>query len=423
MKKLSSSASVVKPDSQTPLIPEELGGAIEDVDVRIALSQALIPIGLAAVSDQLHQEVEALAGGRYARKDAEQPCRRWGSQGGSVYLADQKVAVLVPRVRDVTTNQEVPLSTYQKLQQPRELDESLLRRVLHGLATRQYAACAQMVPDSFGVSASNVSRRFIAASARKRAAFQERSLADFDLVALFLDGKTFADEERLIALGITIEGEKIVLGFEQTVTENERVCQQFLQKLVDRGLRYDQGLLVLLDGAKGLYNAVTKVFAGSVLIQRCQWHNRENVVAYLAKTDHARFRRPLQKAYTHDSDEQAQAALMAIKPELSTLNPSAVRSLEEGLEDTLTGHRLGLMPYLNESFRTTNCIESLNSQVADLTRNVTRWTTANQRHRWLAAALLEIAPRLRKVKGFRYLPMLRQAIQRELNLVQQVRSA
>ena len=242
-------------------------------------------------------------------------------------------------------------------------------------------------------------------------------------MALFIDGKTFADEQMLITLGITIDGQKIPLGFEQTVTENERVTTQFLRKLVDRGLSYHQGLLVIIDGAKGLYNAVNTVFSGYALIQRCQWHKRENVLSYLSKSDQARIRRKLQKAYEKDTYHEALAALMAIRADLSIKNPSAARSLDEGMEETLTLHRLDMMPYLKQSFRTTNCIESINSQVAERTRNVKRWTTAEQRHRWLAAALLDIEPRLRTVKGFRYLPMLRQAIQRELKLVQEVMTA
>ena len=74
------------------------------------------------------------------------------------------------------------------------------------------------------------------------------------------------------------------------------------------------------------------------------------------------------------------------------------------------------MPELKLSFRTTNCIESLNSMVAQLTRNVKRWKNSNQRYRWLGTALLDIEPRLRKIKGFRLLPMLRQALQKELKL-------
>ena len=68
------------------------------------------------------------------------------------------------------------------------------------------------------------------------------------------------------------------------------------------------------------------------------------------------------------------------------MNQSAVGSLEEGLDETLTLHRLGMMPFPKQSFRTTNCIEALNSMTANLTRNVKRWTNSSQRHRWLAAA-------------------------------------
>lgn len=161
------------------------------------------------------------------------------------------------------------------------MDEGLLLRVLKGSACRQYEACAEAVPPALGLSASSISRRFIRATARKLQPFQERHLADYDLVALVLDGKTFADEEMLIALGITLNGDKVLLGFVQTATENERVCRPFLRSLLQRGLRYEQGLLVLLDGGKGLYQAVPQVLAGDVRVQRCQWHKRENVLSYL----------------------------------------------------------------------------------------------------------------------------------------------
>ena len=65
----------------------------------VAMIQALIPMGLKAVEDALRAEVTALAGARYARDDAHPGVVRWGQQRGSIYLADQKVAITVPRVR------------------------------------------------------------------------------------------------------------------------------------------------------------------------------------------------------------------------------------------------------------------------------------------------------------------------------------
>ena len=389
---------------------------VKDLESRVAMIQALIPLGLEAVADVLQREVAGLAGVRYGRKASEQPYRRWGSQQGSVYLLDQKLPVDLPRVRDLGANAEVSLASYRALQQPRKMDEGLFLRVVKGISCRNYEGCAEAVPEAFGISSSSVSRRFIKATAKKLKQFQERPLDDYDFVALFVDGKTFADEEMVIALGVTTDGQKILLGFVETATENERVCRALIQDLIRRGLRYEEGLLVLLDGSKGLYSAVTKALKGYVRVQRCQWHKRENVVSYLPESERPRIKRRLQKAYDLDTYHEAKAALEALKPELALMNQSAVASLEEGLEETLTLHRLGMIPFLKRSFRTTNIIENVNGLVADLTRKVKRWTNSLQRHRWLAAALLDIQPRLRRVDGYRHLPLLRQALRTDLKL-------
>ena len=113
--------------------------------------------------------------------------------------------------------------------------------------------------------------------------------------------QSFADEQMVIALGVTMDGQKIPLGFVESATENERVCRQLIQDLIRRGLRYDQGLLVVLDGSKGLCSAVTKALKGCVRVHRCQWHKRENVVSYLPESERPRIRRKLQKAYDCDS--------------------------------------------------------------------------------------------------------------------------
>lgn len=193
--------------------------------------------------------------------------------------------------------------------------------------------------------------------------------------------------------------------------------------MIHRGLRYQQGLLVIIDGSKALYNAVTKAMQGFVCVQRCQWHKRRNVAEYLPKGERVRIRRRIQKAYEAPTYEDAKKALRALKPELALMNQSAVASLEEGLEETLTLHRLGMMPYLRKSFRTTNLVESVNSMAKDLTRNVKRWRNSKQRHRWLAVALLDIEPRLNRVMGHRHLPLLRRALQQELNLTGESQAA
>ncbi len=397
--------------------PEAVVG-VDALDGRIEAIQLLIPLGLQAVAAELERAVVELAGARYERKAADQPLRRWGSQRGSVYLGDQKLPVEVPRVRNVADDSEISLAAYQTLQTPRNLDEGLLRRMLKGISTRNYEGCAETIPETFGLSSSTVSRRYVKATARKLAQFQERSLEEYDLVALFLDGKSFADEQIIIALGVTLDGQKIPLGFVQAATENERVCRRFLADLVDRGLQYEAGLLVVIDGAKGLYKAVMSTLKGYASVQRCQYHKRKNVESYLPKCEQSRIRRKMEVAYSKPTYEGASKALEALRPELELMNQSALSSLEEGMEETLTLHRLGLIPTLGQSFRTTNCIENVNSLLHQLTHNVRRWTNSAQRHRWVATALLDIEPRLRRIKGCRHLPMLRQALQTELGIKQ-----
>jgi len=384
----------------------------EDLDTRVALIQALIPLGLLAVEEVLQREVELLAGPRYARKDGAPDRVRWGRQRGSVYLLDQKVPVRVPRVRDRRLGVEIPLESYRRLQQPQAVEEGMLRRVLYGLSCRDYRAAAEAIPEAFGLSRSSVSRWYVRATARQLEALLERRLDRYDFVALVLDGKTFADDTMVIALGVTLGGEKVVLGFVQTGTENAATCGAFLRGLVERGLRVEEGLLVVVDGSKGLIRAVREVFGAQAVVQRCTWHKRENVVSYLPKAQQDVWRAKLQRAWRLPTYEAAWAELRRLHQELKRVNEDAARSLAEGLEETLTLHRLGVAEALGGSLGATNCLESILSQVARRVRRVSRWTSSDQKRRWLAAVLLDVEPRLRRVRGYRALRQLRAALRR-----------
>ena len=230
----------------------------------------------------------------------------------------------------------------------------MLRKILKGLSCRDYEACVEPVAETFGLKASSLSRRFKRAGARKPQELRERDPSVYDIVGIFLDGKTFGDDEMVIALGVTLAGNKVILGFVQTATENESVCSSFLRELLERGLNIDRGVLCVIDGSKGLRKAVDRVFTNKAAVQRCTWHKRENVVRYLSTSLQPTFRRKLQAAYEKPTYAQAKGALMRVRSQLVSLNASAVASLDEGLEETLTLHRLGMFKDLGESFKTTN---------------------------------------------------------------------
>ena len=376
-----------------------------ELDPKVELIRSLVPLGLMHVEEWLDEAVTALAGARYARKDGSTAGRRHGYNPGTVGLAGQRVPRQVPRLRRMAGS-EIPLRSYAALHGDRAANDLLLKRVLYGISCRNDEAAAEAIPGAIGLSGSTVSRGFIQASAAKLRELQERDLSKEDVVALVLDGKTFADATMVIALGITLAGKKRFLGFVETDTENEKVLTPFLRSLVERGL----------DGAKGLRAAVRTAFRGRALVQRCQWHTRENVVSYLATREQVAWRQRLQRAYTRPDYDEALGALTTLQGELEERNQSAAGSLAEGLEETVTLHRLGLFGVLGRSLKTTNGLESVNALVEERCAKVDHWQNSSQRQRWLATALLDIEPRLRKVAGYRHLPKLRAALKRELKI-------
>ena len=114
--------------------------------------------------------------------------------------------------------------------------------------------------------------------------------------------------------------------------------------------------------------------------------------------------------------DEARGALETLHGELDERNQSAADSLGEGLDETLTLHRWGVYGVLGRSLKTTNCLESVNALVEERCAKVDLWQSSSHRHRWLATALLDIEPRLRRVRGYRHLPALRAALKRELKI-------
>lgn len=387
--------------------------ADSELDTKVEMIRSLVPLGLMHVQELLDEEVTALAGERYARKEESRRGRRHGSNPGSVGLAGQRVPVRVPRVRSVNGS-EIPLRSYAALNGDHEVNDVLLRRVLYGISCRNYEAAAEAIPGAIGLSSSTVSRTFVQASATQLRALQERDLSREDVVALVLDGKMFADTTMVVAMGITTKGDKRFLGFVETDTENEKVLVAFLRSLLARGLAIAAGILVIVDGAKGLRAAVRTAFKKRAAVQRCQWHKRENVLSYLSKSEQPLYRRRLQHAYNRPTYKEAKRELDQLQAELDERNQSAAASLAEGLEETLTLHRLGMYGVLGASLKTTNCLESVNALVEERCAKVDHWKNSSQRQRWLATALLDIEPRLRRIKGYRHLPELRTALEKEL---------
>lgn len=383
-----------------------------------------LPLPLAEMWEQLQAEVERLAGeaglrivhgileeevsrrvGPPHRPHPAAGARRWGRQPGYVVYGGQKLGIARPRVR-TRDGEEVELETYGKLQQDGRMQRAVAERVVCGLSTRKYRRAVESVLDGYGIAKSSVSRQFVRATAQQLQELCQRRLEGRKLVAILIDGIALAGRTLIVALGVAESGEKHVLGLWQGATENATVCTALLEDLVERGLDPQRRYLFVLDGSKALRAAVEKVFGERAEVQRCQLHKRRNVQDHLPEGCRADYDRQLRNAYAMASYEDAQAALEKLLRQLERINPSAARSLEEGLEETLTLHRLGLGALLRRSLSSSNLIESCLSTVRHVTRNVKRWQGGDHIARWTAAGLLEAERKFRKVRGYRELQEL-----------------
>ena len=176
--------------------------------------------------------------------------------------------------------------------------------------------------------------------------------------------------------------------------------------LVNRGLDFSVPRLYVLDGGKALHAAVKKYAGESAPIQRCQVHKRRNVLDHLTDEQKPSVAKRLNAAYALEDYADANKALEQLHRELMDLNPSAARSLGEGMQETLTVHRLHVPPQLRKTLASTNVIESAFSIVERVCRNVKRWHAGDQRERWVGSGLLVAEKQFRRVQGHKQIPNL-----------------
>jgi putative transposase len=387
----------------------------QSVEIKISLLQNHLSICHIMINELLEDEVIQKAGARYSReKPYDGRYSRWGFNPGSVRIGDQKLKIEVPRIYDNEQDQNTMLHRYEDLKQLPEPTEQLINGVLLGLSMRDYAKVVDHLGEGFGLSKSAISRSFIERTEEKLKEFESRSLDHLQIIALFIDGKYLSKEQIIICMGVTLQGEKVPLGFVQAATENSEPIKDMFGNLKERGLNWEEGLLCVIDGSKGIRKAIENSFGNKAVIQRCQWHKQENILKYIPEKDHTAIKRKYQQAINKESHKEARESLVDLKRDLEQLNLSAARSLEEGMEDILTLHRLDLNEDFSRSFSTTNCIENLNSQIKKYLHKVKSWKNSKERYRWIAAALLEIEMNMKKVNNFRNLDKMQKTIKAEI---------
>lgn len=402
---------------------EEVKGIVQILDEEAVLETATqglkhlcTVMGMEVMRQLMELDATHLAGEK-GRHNASREAYRHGHEQTKVVLDGRKQSVEKPRVRS-KNGSELPLSSLAWFQAEDALNEEIMRSLLCGVSTRKYRRIV-LGDDERGscTSKSEVSRRYIASLQTLMDTFFNRPLDD-DYVAVMIDGMSVSDMSIIAAMGIKSDGRKQVLGLIAGATENSAVIKDLLADLMERGLSKDTPRLFVLDGAKALRKAVSDTFGKMAVIQRCQVHKKRNVLSYLPQSEQANVSLTISKAYLEFDYDKANNLLHALADNLENRYPNAAASLREGLEETLTVHRLKIPGILRKTLSNTNAMESANSVAASQVRRIANWRDGEMILRHFAAAFLEAEASFRRVSGYREIPFLVSALAFETSLSQ-----
>ena len=371
-----------------------------------AIDEVINVVGTAAVEAVLMLSAQEVAGPKHPGKVASEV--GWhGRQSGVVCLSDRKVRVEKPRLRrkGKGAGKEIDIPAYEAMVMNSHLGQRILTILMNGVSTRKYQEIIPEMAETVGVSKSQISREFVVASTAELEHLCERRFDDVNILVIYLDGIQFGDCHVIAALGVDSAGHKHVLGIREGSSENARVATDLLNDLVARGVKNDQLRLFVIDGSKALRCAIDSVFGHQNPVQRCRNHKIRNVLSYVPPDQHEQIQASMKAAFSLDAKE-GKEKLEKLAQWLDREQTAAGASLREGLDEMFTINRLGLPPELRRCLGSTNVIESPNGGIRRCTRRVKRWKDNGMVVRWVAASLLTIEKRFRRIMGYQQLWIL-----------------
>lgn len=406
-------------DAREVQLPASVQAALGELvaDAREGLLALSVGVGLGVLQELMELEIAEIVGPR-GRHDPDRVAVRHGYEDGQVTLGGRRVPLRRPRARSVDGTQEVGVRTYRHFAGRDPLTGVILEQMLARVSTRRFARTREPVGQRVteqerGVSKSTVSRQFVSRTRDQLQALMCRDLSDLRIAVLMIDGIVLKRRTNVVALGISTEGEKLALGLWQGSTENATVAQALVSDLVARGLDAEQGILVVIDGAKALRKAVRMVLGEHTPVQRCIRHKERNVLDHLPEQDRPAVQRRLRSAWAQHTHQTAVRKLTALADELAHTHPSAANSLREGLEETVTVTRLRVGGDLKRTLQSTNPCESMIECIRRTASNVKQWKNGDMALRWTAAGMLEAEQNFKRVKGYADLAELAVTVEHE----------
>jgi len=371
-----------------------------------ALDELINVTGKAAIEAVLLLSAQQIAGPKQPGK-AHGDVTWHGRQQGVVSLSERRLRIEKPRLRKKGKGcgNEVSIAAYEAMVMNTRLGSQILKILMKGVSTRKYKEILPEMAETVGVSKSQISREFIAASEKEFKQLCERRFDETEILAIYIDGIQFGDCHVIVALGVDSCGSKHVLGLRQGSSENSRVATDLLNDLVERGVKPDRLRLFVIDGSKALRCAINSVYGSKNPVQRCRNHKIRNVLGYLPDDQKEQVKSAMKAAFSLEADKGEQK-LNQLAKWLQREYPSAAGSLVEGLCEMFTINRLALPKSLRRCLGSTNLIESPNSGVRSRTRRVKHWQDHVMVVRWVAASLMDMEARFKRIMGYQQLWIL-----------------
>lgn len=275
--------------------------------------------------------------------------------------------IQVPRAR----GREFKTKVFKKYRRHQDLVLDLVEGIfLAGVSTRRVGDAVSKLLDtkiSHG-TVSNITKRLDASVQvfHRAPILDEYQYLILDGISLKIRwGAKYHARRILVAYGITVFGQRRLIGFRQAKAESQNAWEAFLYSLYERGLKGEGLKLIAMDGSAGLKAAVELVYPNAK-IQRCWAHKLRNVANYCKKAYEKKLVDEARAIYQAPARSKAVAEFKDWKTAWQKIAPEAVHCLEKDLEELLNfldcpkSHRIKI--------RTTNAIERAFREVRRRTR-------------------------------------------------------
>jgi putative transposase len=333
----------------------------------------------------LAESEEQIGAARHERTSNRNDYRN-GTRDRQLVTRIGKITLKVPRHRDVPFVTMI-FDNYQRSEAA--LLATMMEMVVQGVSTRKVSnVVEELCGTSFSKSTvSELCKRLDESIAQ----FRNRPLDDH-YPFVITDAKYLKVRENhrivskafMVAMGITKDGRKEIIGFDTYETESEATWKQFLSSLKSRGL--NDISMITSDAHSGLIAALKSVFP-EVAWQRCQYHFTRNILQETPKKEQEGLRTELREMFTAKTLKEARERRDEIIHDYMDVAPKAMELLDEGFEDAMTV--MVLPEAMRPPLRTSNHLERENGELERRSTVIRIFPNVESINRLMGAVLME----------------------------------